>query len=119
MGLNKMNELKKLNNNVRRIYNSLFPWPISNKEQNVSKAIIAGFGRLYTETNNTVTSGKCYCLHKIKKIKSERKKIRICKRLLNGKGIRIPKLKSDFRIRDIYNDFIPGRKIILNLKDGK
>jgi len=112
-----MNDLVKLNNKVRVTYNGLFPWPISPKEKNVSKAIIAGFGRLYTETNNSITQGYCYCLHKIKKLKSEREKLKICKRLLNGKGIRIPKLKSDFRIKDIYNDFIPGRRIILNLKN--
>ena len=112
-----MNNLNKLQSRVRAIYNETFPWQINSKEQNVSKAVIAGIGRLYSETNELVTPDICLCLHRIKNIKPERKKLRMCKQLLLGKGICLPKLKSDFRIKDIYSDFIPGKKIRLDIND--
>ena len=111
-----MRRLKKLNREVRELYNRIFPWPISRKEQNVSEAVISGFYKLYSEANECVSASMMIVFHKFSRIKSESTKLNKCKQFILGNTVRLPKPDFDINIRDIYNDFVPGKKINLNLK---
>jgi len=111
-----MNEIKKLKQEVLNLYNEIFPWRIDPGERNVSKAVISGFGRLYSEMNDMISAIIFLRLNSMNMIKPERKKLEICKQLLLGDEVRLPVSDYGFRICEIYSDFVPCRKIDLNRK---
>jgi hypothetical protein len=107
---------KKLKQEVRDLYNEMFPWQIDTGERNVSKAVFSGFSRLYSEMNYMISAITCIRLNSLNMIKPERKKLEICKQLLLGNEVRLPVSDDGFRICEIYSDFVPGRKIDLSRK---
>ena len=107
----------KLKQEVRDLYNKIFPWQIDPNERNVSKVVILGFTRLYGELNYEVAASTCLRLHNMHKIKPECTKLEICKKLLLGLDVRLPGSATSFNIREIYSHFVPGEKININLKN--
>lgn len=114
-----MDRIKKLRDEVRDLYNEIFPWQISPKARNVCKYVISGFNQLYCEVNPNQSWITIYLLHHLSIVQPEHKNLEMLKMLLLGYDVRIPKTKCAFNMRIIYSHFVPGEKINLNLKNEK
>jgi hypothetical protein len=112
-----MTRNEKLRLEVRDLYNEIFPWEIDPEERNISDAVISGFGKLYRESHCEIAASIILRLHFMPKIKPARTKLEICKRLLLGDSVQLLSFGYVLNIREIYSDFVPGKKIHIILKN--